>query len=137
MLCISFDLLTSSKILDISFDDNFDHFHKVHKTFQILAYFSKLVLGLQNLRTLKRRYAFNQSFFGWYSLALRDFCREENRLLAFKVNKPCKERGNNEEKVVALTGKLTPFSSFIFEVSPYQNNILEIFVPQTCPKKLD
>jgi hypothetical protein len=57
--------------------------------------------------------------------------------LTFKVTKPHKEGGNNEEKVVALTEKLTPFSSFIFEVSPYQNNILEIFAPQTCTKSFN
>ena len=48
-----------------------------------------------------------------------------------------REETFNEEKVVALMEKLIPFSSFIFEVSPYQNNNLEIFAPQTCPKILN
>ena len=60
---------------------------------------------LLSLRTLKRKIHPNESLFSRYSLALRGFWREKNRLLTFKVNKPSKEECR---KSCSSTEKLNP-----------------------------
>ena len=51
---------------------------------------------ITDLRSLKRKVHPNDSFFSWYSIALRGFWREADWLLAFYDTKPSKEKEDNK-----------------------------------------
>ena len=63
---------------------------------------------LLSLRTLKRKIHPYESLFSRYSLALRGFWREKNRLLTFKVNKTFQGDKRQRRKICNSTEKLNP-----------------------------
>ena len=92
---------------------------------RIIIHFAQDQMLFFCIRKLKRGTVPNDSFFSWYSLALRGFCVEENRLLTFKVNKL--PRRKETRKSCGSTEKLNhglhigrskpyPFNSVNFKV---------------------